>query len=414
MLNFFLGINFLTAVLMPFYENWGNLNIVQIMLLQSWYLFWIFILEIPSGSFADFYGRKKTLIIAAILYFNGLVIYSIRPSLVLFMIAELFMGLSQSLISGTIEALLYDSIKKIGRENESQKFFGRLSSAQIMGILISAPIGGLIADYLGLVQCLYFQIIASICVLLVSLFLKEAEHRNTGLSAEIITDDLANDRETTDNPATRETNEDMDKEAAMGMSYVTILRRGVKIMFSDRRLKFILIDDTIVASIVYFIIWFGQLKLMDLNMDLSYFGMVTSGYLILDFILMNMFGKFDKIFKNRKIGLFMASFLIAIGYILLGLSHNLVFAVILIFMISSFGLARSPYIKNISNKYIPGEERATALSMFSLIRQLVLMILNGILGFFASINLNLTFCVLGGFLLIYSIFSPLYRKEIKI
>jgi len=44
----------------------NNLSMTQVMILQSFYTFLIFIFELPSGVFADLYGRKNSLIFSSI------------------------------------------------------------------------------------------------------------------------------------------------------------------------------------------------------------------------------------------------------------------------------------------------------------------------------------------------------------
>ena len=56
-----------------------------------------------------------------------------------------------ALISGAREALLYDTLKEVGIEKESKKYFGILNSTHLAGILIAAPVGSWMAGYIGLI-----------------------------------------------------------------------------------------------------------------------------------------------------------------------------------------------------------------------------------------------------------------------
>ena len=51
---FFKDLAFFSAVLVPFFTDWGGINLTQVQILQSWFMFWMFILEIPTGAVADF------------------------------------------------------------------------------------------------------------------------------------------------------------------------------------------------------------------------------------------------------------------------------------------------------------------------------------------------------------------------
>ena len=43
----------------PSFTEWGGITFTQIMFLQGWFMAMIFIFEIPTGSIADYFGRKK-------------------------------------------------------------------------------------------------------------------------------------------------------------------------------------------------------------------------------------------------------------------------------------------------------------------------------------------------------------------
>jgi hypothetical protein len=55
-LQFCLGMHFFSAVLVPFYTDWGHISFADIMLLQSLFVFFSFALELPPAADA----RKKT------------------------------------------------------------------------------------------------------------------------------------------------------------------------------------------------------------------------------------------------------------------------------------------------------------------------------------------------------------------
>ena len=67
------------------YYTENGLSSFDIYLLQAVYSFSVALMEIPSGYMADVLGRKKSLIIGAILGTLGFVVYSFASSLPLFM-----------------------------------------------------------------------------------------------------------------------------------------------------------------------------------------------------------------------------------------------------------------------------------------------------------------------------------------
>ncbi len=128
-----------------FYQENG-LGMKDVLLLQGIYSVAIVIIEIPSGYFADIWGRKSTLIIGSFLGVIGFGIYSVTYGFWGFLIAELTLGIGQSFISGSDSALLYDSLLQEKRENEYVKIEGRVLSIGNFAETIAALIGGFLAE----------------------------------------------------------------------------------------------------------------------------------------------------------------------------------------------------------------------------------------------------------------------------
>ncbi|MBU2036458.1 MFS transporter, partial [Patescibacteria group bacterium] len=65
--SFLISLHLFSAVLVPFFTDWGGISQGKIQILQSWFMFWIFILEIPTGAVADYIGRKQSLFIGSVI-----------------------------------------------------------------------------------------------------------------------------------------------------------------------------------------------------------------------------------------------------------------------------------------------------------------------------------------------------------
>ena len=81
-----------------FYNHHG-LNDFQMFVVQGTYSMSIVVFEIPSGYFADLWGRKNTLIFGTICGASGYYIYSITNGFYGFLIAELVLGIGESFVS---------------------------------------------------------------------------------------------------------------------------------------------------------------------------------------------------------------------------------------------------------------------------------------------------------------------------
>ncbi len=73
LLKFISGMYFFVPIIVLFWQENG-LNLTQIMILQSLFSFMVVTLEIPSGYFADVFGRKMSILISIIMIISAIFI----------------------------------------------------------------------------------------------------------------------------------------------------------------------------------------------------------------------------------------------------------------------------------------------------------------------------------------------------
>lgn len=127
----------------------NNLSMTQVMLLQSFYTLLIFFFEIPSGVFADLYGRKKSLILSSFFLTLAFLVFGLSQTYILFFLAIGLWAIAQSFKSGADQALLFDSLKMIRRTELFAKYSGRSNSLEMLVFGFSAITGGIISNYFG-------------------------------------------------------------------------------------------------------------------------------------------------------------------------------------------------------------------------------------------------------------------------
>jgi MFS family permease len=125
-----------------------GLSIVQFGILQAFYSISKIIFEVPSGIIADAVKRKYVLFFGSILasiasfglFYCGL--FYMENIFILLVVLFSLDSLAFSLLSGTDQALLYDYLKYINKENS---FLKNLSNIQIISLLVlsaSTILGG--------------------------------------------------------------------------------------------------------------------------------------------------------------------------------------------------------------------------------------------------------------------------------
>jgi len=98
---------------------------------QLWFMTWIwslawFLLEIPSGYFADRFWHKKTLILAKIFLVISTSMFIIWWNFWIFAMGSLFLAFWQAFNSGTKQALLHETLTELGREKDYTKVSARI------------------------------------------------------------------------------------------------------------------------------------------------------------------------------------------------------------------------------------------------------------------------------------------------
>jgi MFS family permease len=137
---------FQLPIIVLFWQDAG-LSMLQIMTLQAVFSISTVLLELPSGIFADLYGRKLTLILAAILDTIGIAVYCTADTFYEFLFAELFLAGFVALQSGADTAFLYDTLKALKRTSEYPKILGNVIFFSTMVLAATNVIGGFIGDY---------------------------------------------------------------------------------------------------------------------------------------------------------------------------------------------------------------------------------------------------------------------------
>lgn len=131
-------------IIVLFYEDNG-LGMQEIFLLKSVYSIVSVALDIPTGYLADAWGRKNCLLAGCIIAFGGFATYSFSDTFMAFFLAEVLLGIGQSLISGADSALLYDSMQHYGREEEYLKYEGKVTMVGNFSEAFAGIFGGLLA-----------------------------------------------------------------------------------------------------------------------------------------------------------------------------------------------------------------------------------------------------------------------------
>ncbi|MFH2085423.1 MAG: MFS transporter [bacterium] len=360
---FFKNFAFFSAVLVPFFTDWGHISLFQAQLLQSWFSIWVFVLEIPTGAIADKIGRKHSLVMGAIMVAIATLIYGSIPSFYVFLLAEFLFAVGYALNSGADQALLYDTLKSQGREPESKKIMGRADAITLAGMMAAAPIGSLIAARWGLNAP---QLMTAIPMVIAG-----------ALAWSIPEPKLHSELES--------------------RRYTDIIKHGFKEIRHNPIIRTLAFDSVVVSSAAYFVVWYYQPIMKNLSIPIIYFGLAHALLLFSEILVSSNFVTLEKILGKGKAYLKNSALLVTASLVFAAVFKHWTSLILLIIVGGGIGYTRATYISSIANKYIDSRSRATTLSSIGMLRRLVLVPLNPAIGAVATYSLPLALLIVSSF-----------------
>lgn len=143
------GLSF-TPVMIPvlvlFWVDNG-LNTFEVYLLQSLFALAVVLLEVPTGMVADRMGKRMSILMGQCTVAVGCLLYAISGGFWSFLLCEVILALGMTLMSGADSALLFDCLKRLGREQELAEHEGRNQSVRMLVFAACNVIGGLLGAW---------------------------------------------------------------------------------------------------------------------------------------------------------------------------------------------------------------------------------------------------------------------------
>ncbi|MFW9773219.1 MAG: MFS transporter [Promethearchaeota archaeon] len=370
---FILGIHTVRGVYFWYMTEWGGLTYSEMMTLQGYFMFIIFVFEIPSGAIADFLGRKKALSLSALTVVIAAFLYSIVPFMLLFYLAETFWAFSIALASGTEEAFMYSSLKVSGEEDKLPNVMGKIQMFNLIALTISAPLGSIIAQYISLqftMTCLGIIYIGAFITSLTYHEPKVNNIKNTG-------------------------------------GYLKIIKDGFKELRKNKILRILCFDRLFINIFIFFLFWTYQPYLATLGMTQNEAGYILAAINLVNALFSVLIPKILQKIKKKLMFLIFVDIISGLSYISLGLTTNLFFGIGILFIIVAFGYPRFLIYTHGINNQIESENRATVLSTINMFGSLSMAILYPIYIGLIVQNLSIFwfFIINGIAILVFTIFT---------
>jgi MFS family permease len=134
------GMFSIPIIVLFFAENGVNLR--EAIILQSLFALSSIVFEIPTGLFADNFGRKLSIILGGIFSTIGFFAYSVGYDFYGFLLAEMILALGMSFVSGADSALLLDTQREVEDSGVGIALEGKSRSAGMLSEAITSLVGG--------------------------------------------------------------------------------------------------------------------------------------------------------------------------------------------------------------------------------------------------------------------------------
>jgi MFS family permease len=171
--KFVQNLTFWQAIWFLFFQT--ELSAAEAILLYAIYDVATTAMEVPSGYMSDRLGRRRTLIAASIAGALGAGLIAGGSGFAVFALAQVCLGASAAFASGTDNALLYESLAADGRAEEIEFEETRGWQAALVGLALSAIIGGVLATF-GFALAFAAGAVAHIICLVLAWFFAEPVH----------------------------------------------------------------------------------------------------------------------------------------------------------------------------------------------------------------------------------------------
>lgn len=299
--------------------------------------------EVPSGAIADIIGRKRVAFLGQSLLAVS-VLFSLLGAVhpAGFYLGSSLVFIGMALISGSVEALLYDSLADENKEHLYPQIVGRSKTISVCSLSGAVALGGLawyVHRSLPWVLCCIVFSISAVCMLR-----------------------LQETRPTMAKPS--------DKRQVTYAALLKQTKRGFRSLFRRR-----IVASMIALSILNFsyMLWsWGAVRIL-MGETFGYggdtFSYVLGGSLLVTALLVFKLGSLQSFLGDRRGLLILFSANVLAWSAALLADRTLLWGAVIFVTFATSGKLGEGWASIIINKQIASQERATALSVYSLLQQ---------------------------------------------
>ncbi len=335
---------FSIAIIVLFFKQHG-LSMKEITLLQSLFALAVIVIEVPTGYFADTYGRKKSIIIGGCFSAVGYLVYSLSSTFFGFLGGEILLAFGYCFTSGADSAMIYDHTDKERGSRTAIKAEGNGGSASMFSEAVTSFVGGSLLALVSLRFPIYFDVLLALTVIPVAMSLHEIKKP-----------------------------QQQNRES----SIVTMFKLMKYSLHDHVEIKWLIIYSAIVSTSTLTMVWFIQVYWMEAKIPQYMFGALWAAFMFIGGWFSLKAHSIEE-YLGRKASLIALIILPVLAYVLLSF-HIAPAAIVFIALFYVTRGINNPIIKSYINGLVSSEQRATIMSVQSLMARLIFAIIGPIMG----------------------------------
>lgn len=131
----------------PLFLRSRGLTQLQMNSVLATYFAVTFLTDVPTGAFADAFGRRRAFVLGCLLRASAFMFYFVAHRYATFLIAEAIDGIGTTFCNGAIDAWGVDALDAAGFAGLKDRLFSRISQITNLGFMLSAIIGAWAGSY---------------------------------------------------------------------------------------------------------------------------------------------------------------------------------------------------------------------------------------------------------------------------
>jgi MFS family permease len=377
---FFKSLQFFGPLAVPFFLDWLRVDYTRLFLLQAWFLFWVFALEIPTGVVADRWGRSISVGAGCLLFAVDMVFFgTVRQYGVLF-VAEFLGAVGLTLMSGAEQALLYDSLAHLKREEQARRYFARCEAAGMLGLLVAFPVGSFVGSLGRYPEWLpvTFLMSAGSAVLAAVTYLVMWE----------------------------------PPRGRPKQGFIRMGVEGLRTVLTRPGLRSFVLNAVTISSVTFFAFWFYQPVSERAGIPVRSLGWVGAGCNLFAAIMLANVRILEKGLGLRRV-LFWSAAVPGVLFIAVGLVRHPAFVVPAFLLLVGCKFVRAPILSDFINRHVESENRATVISSISLVERGITFLLYPVVGWVADRSLDGVLWSLGVLALVLAVATNLSEAQLE-